>query len=70
MLAHQTPDANHGAGIFSYKSGSFWGFLCRYIFQHHGVSGNRNPCVILGAIVKLPAGNFMQMCHTQPVQNI
>ena len=28
ILIFTSPDANHGAGIFAYITGPFWGFLC------------------------------------------
>jgi hypothetical protein len=33
------PDANHGAGIFTYIKTPKMSQFCRYIFQHHGASG-------------------------------
>ena len=36
------PDANHGAGIFTYKTGWFWGEMLGFIFQHHGAYGMVN----------------------------
>ena len=38
------PDANHRAGIFTYMTGSFLGFLCRQISQHHGSYGKEFFC--------------------------
>ena len=32
----------HGAGIFTYETGSSMGFLCRQILQHHGADGSWN----------------------------